>query len=292
MAPSMAAPTCSVGLQPLSAPHGPISVPGRRQHGRHHHRPYPADPTAALGVPALGRLATGQGHLHRPGERPRPPLRHGRATRHGRHADTSPSPACRGDQNTGDRRGHHISKHTGPAPAAGKQVREQHVGEQLAAVRRQEPKHVARLEQMSHYRLRIKNLSLIIRPTRSTSRSPRGIIQASPSLFRGCGNLAAHLVPRHGEWGAVRGARRLDQLCLPKTLRGKSLMQLQLFGVLGERHPCIQATRMAVATTNQDSLGDTGRLVTPSRDIPSTVSANKGSPACGERPQGCSVPAS
>jgi hypothetical protein len=64
-----------------------------------------------------------------------------------------------------DHRGHHIGRHAGPTPTAGKQVREQLVGEQLAAMRGQEPKHTARLEQMPRHRLRIKNFSLIIRAT-------------------------------------------------------------------------------------------------------------------------------
>jgi hypothetical protein len=46
--------------------------------------------------------------------------------------------------------------HTGPAPNRRKQIREHLIGEQLPPMRGQEPKHAARLEKMTRYRLSIK----------------------------------------------------------------------------------------------------------------------------------------
>ncbi|CAG7026110.1 hypothetical protein B0172_03318 [Mycobacterium avium subsp. paratuberculosis] len=65
----------------------------------------------------------------------------------------------------GDHRGHHLSRHAGPAPLRREQVREHLLGKQLAAVRRQERKHAVGLQKMPGNRLRIQQLTLIIRAT-------------------------------------------------------------------------------------------------------------------------------
>ena len=64
-----------------------------------------------------------------------------------------------------DHRRHHIGGHARPAPTRREQVREHLIGKQLPPMRSQERKHTARLEQMPRYRLRIQQLTLIIRST-------------------------------------------------------------------------------------------------------------------------------
>ena len=62
-----------------------------------------------------------------------------------------------------DHRGHHIGGHTGPAPTGREQIREHLVWKQLLPMRSQKPKHAARLQKMTGYRLRIQQLTLNIR---------------------------------------------------------------------------------------------------------------------------------
>ena len=54
-----------------------------------------------------------------------------------------------------DHTGHHIARHARPSPPSRKQVGEHLIGKQLPPMRRQEPKHTARPEQITRYRLRI-----------------------------------------------------------------------------------------------------------------------------------------
>jgi len=64
-----------------------------------------------------------------------------------------------------DHRGHHISRHAGPTPTRREQIREHLIGEQLTTMRSQKPKDTARLQKMPSNRLRIQQLTLIIRST-------------------------------------------------------------------------------------------------------------------------------
>ena len=62
-----------------------------------------------------------------------------------------------------DHRGHHIGRHAGPTPTRLEQIGEHLIRKQLAPMSGQEPKNAARLEKMPRYRLRIQQLTLIIR---------------------------------------------------------------------------------------------------------------------------------
>ena len=62
-----------------------------------------------------------------------------------------------------DHRGHHIGRHTRTASTRREQIRKHLIGKQHLPVRGQERKNAARLQKMPGYRLRIQQLTLIIR---------------------------------------------------------------------------------------------------------------------------------
>ena len=72
-----------------------------------------------------------------------------------------------------DHTGHHIGRHTRPAPTRREQIGEHLIGKQFSPMRRQERKNTARLEKMTGYRLRIQQLTLIIRSTLHTEIIPK-----------------------------------------------------------------------------------------------------------------------
>jgi hypothetical protein len=64
-----------------------------------------------------------------------------------------------------DHAGHHISRHTRPAPTSREQIRNHLIGKQLTPMGGQQRKDTARLQKMTRYRLRIQQLRLTIRST-------------------------------------------------------------------------------------------------------------------------------
>ena len=74
-----------------------------------------------------------------------------------------------------DHTGHHVGGHTRSAPTGGEQILKHLIGEQLPPMRRQEPDHAARLEQMPRHRLRIKDLPLSIRSTLQPHNYPKNL---------------------------------------------------------------------------------------------------------------------
>lgn len=81
----------------------------------------------------------------------------------------------------GDHRGHHLSRHTRPAPPRREQIGEHLLGKQLMAMRREERKDTVALRKMPGDRLRIQQLTLIIRPTLHPSIIPKTPRQTGPA---------------------------------------------------------------------------------------------------------------